>query len=102
VDREGRETFGLLDEVADQLQLDVCPMSWPAGMGGEFEGIYDFATNRLMQPSGPSREFDGTRQQFSDLNDPKLADHLSDRALAKLREEAELAQGGNAAFDLDR
>ena len=25
----------LLDEVADILQLDVCPMSWPVGMGGE-------------------------------------------------------------------
>jgi peptide chain release factor 3 len=102
VDREGRETFGLLDEVADQLQLDVCPMSWPVGMGADFEGIYDFATNQLMQPVGPSKEFDGTRHQFSGLDDPKLADHLSPRALAKLREEAELAQGGYTEFDLGR
>ena len=102
VDREGRETFGLLDEVADQLQLDVCPMSWPVGMGGEFEGIYDFATNRLMQPSGPSREFDGTRHQFTGLDDPKLADFLSPDGLEKLREEAELSQGGYAEFDLAR
>src|ERR1051325_3696595 len=55
VDREGRDPFSLLDEVADKLALDVCPMSWPVGMGGEFEGIYDFAGNRLMQPSGPSK-----------------------------------------------
>ncbi|MFX4087850.1 peptide chain release factor 3 [Sphingobium yanoikuyae] len=102
VDREGRELFGLLDEVADQLQLDVCPMSWPVGMGGEFEGIYDFATNRLMQPTGPSKEFDGTRHQFNGLDDPKLADYLSERGLEKLREEAELAQGGYAEFDLER
>ena len=102
VDREGRETFGLLDEVADQLQLDVCPMSWPVGMGGEFEGIYDFATNRLMQPTGPSKEFDGTRHQFTGLDDPKLGEFLSPRALERLREEAELSQGGYASFDLDR
>ena len=29
VDREGRDPFELLDEVADKLALDVCPMSCP-------------------------------------------------------------------------
>ncbi|MFW2828553.1 peptide chain release factor 3 [Sphingomonas sp. ID0503] len=100
VDREGRDPFALLDEVADKLALDVCPMSWPVGMGGEFEGIYDFATNRLMQPSGPSKEFDGSSTEFTGLHDPKLADLLSAEGLARLQEEAELAQGGYASFDL--
>src|SRR5687768_15214553 len=40
VDREGREPFELLDEIADILALDVAPMSWPVGMGGTFEGVY--------------------------------------------------------------
>jgi peptide chain release factor 3 len=100
VDREGRDTFAILDEVADKLALDVCPMSWPVGMGGEFEGIYDFATNRLMQPVGPSKEFDGSFTQFEGLDDPKLADLISAQGLARFREEAELAQGGYASFDL--
>jgi len=100
VDREGRAPFELLDEVADALALDVCPMSWPVGMGGMFEGIYDFATNRLMQPSGPSRELEGSVHQLSGLNDPALEQHLSADGLALLREEAELAQGGYASFDL--
>lgn len=39
VDREGRPPFELLDEVAEMLQLDVTPMSWPVGMGSDFEGI---------------------------------------------------------------
>jgi peptide chain release factor 3 len=101
VDREGRDCFSLLDEVADALQLDVCPMSWPIGMGGEFEGVYDFARNRLMQPSGPSKEYNGKWSEHSGINDPALADHLSERGLAKFRDEAELAQGGYAAFDLE-
>ncbi len=100
VDREGRAPFELLDEVADALALDVTPMSWPAGMGGTFEGIYDFATNRLMQPSGPSKAYEGKTAQFSGLDDPALAGHLSADALALLRDEAELAQGGYASFDL--
>ncbi|MDX3899008.1 MAG: peptide chain release factor 3 [Sphingobium sp.] len=100
VDREGRDAFDLLDEVADALALDVCPMSWPVGMGGQFEGIYDFATNRLRQPSGPSKMFEGSEAQVTGLDDPKLDALLSADGLAKLREDAELAQGGYASFDL--
>jgi peptide chain release factor 3 len=101
VDREGRDPFDLLDEVADALALDVCPMSWPVGMGGVFEGIFDFATGQLRQPTGPSREFEGKTSQFSGLDDPKLADALSDQGYERLVEEGELARGGYASFDLD-
>jgi len=100
VDREGRDPFALLDEVADALALDVTPMSWPVGMGWLFEGIYDLAHHRLMQPSGDSRDYLGAPQQFAGLDDPALAAALSPEGLARLREEAELAVGGYAPFDL--
>ncbi len=100
VDREGRDPFALLDEVADALALDVCPMSWPVGMGGEFEGIFDFATGILRQPTGASKEFEGKAATFSGLDDARLASALSADGLARLREEGELAQGGYAGFDL--
>jgi peptide chain release factor 3 len=99
VDREGRDTFELLDEIADMLALDVTPMSWPVGMGGLFEGIYDLNANRLMQPSGDSRAFEGKAATFSGLDDPKLAETLSEQGLQRLRDEAELAMGGYDAFD---
>ena len=99
VDREGRDPFALLDEIADMLALDVCPMSWPAGMGGQFEGIYDLYANRLMQPTGDSRQFEGKTSAFTGLDDPKLAETLSSEGLERLREEAELAQAGYAEFD---
>jgi peptide chain release factor 3 len=40
VDREGRSPFELLDEIADLLALDVAPMLWPIGMGGQYEGLH--------------------------------------------------------------
>ena len=40
----------LRDEIAEILQLDVAPMSWPVGMGGLFEGVYDLAGDRLRRP----------------------------------------------------
>ncbi len=101
VDREGRPCFEILDEVADKLALDVCPMSWPVGMGGEFEGIFDFASGRLTQPSGDSKAYEGKSSQHGGIDDPSLAEKLSAQGLAKFREEAELAQAGYASFDLE-
>ncbi len=99
VDREGRDPFELMDQVAEQLALDVTPMNWPVGMGGQFEGLYDFASGRLSRPEGDSREFLGDVSLHSGLDDPALADKLSADALAMLTEQAELAQAGYPAFD---
>ena len=49
VDREGREPFELLDEIAETLALDVAPVTWPVGMGGRFVGCYDLLRNRLLR-----------------------------------------------------
>ena len=86
VDREGRPTFELLDEVADMLALDVSPQAWPVGMGGRFAGVLDFATGTVSRPEGPSREFLGLRESA-----PAIP--------AEIAEEAELAQAGYPAFD---
>jgi peptide chain release factor 3 len=99
VDREGREPFELLDEIADVLALDVCPMSWPVGMGGTFEGIYELARNRLYRPAKTdSGHFEGEKLDFSGLDDPKLADSLSPAGLSKLREEGSLAVAAYPEF----
>ncbi len=100
VDREGKEPFALLDEIADVLALDVVPMSWPVGMGGTFEGIYDLRGNRLSLPSrNDSASFEGEVLSVSGLDDPGLADTISAEALAHLREEAGLALAAYPEFD---
>lgn len=101
VDREGREVFGTLDEIADLLALDVVPMTWPVGMGGTFEGIYDLVANRLLLPEGDAREFHGKVIEMSGLDDPKLDDVLSAEGVAKLREDVELAGVGYPEFDAE-
>ncbi len=103
VDREGRPPFELLDEVADQLQLDVCPMSWPVGMGGEFEGVYDLEQRRLMRPATDgTRNFAGDVSPTTGMHDSALDGLLTTRGVSHFREEAELAQAGYAPFDVER
>jgi len=86
VDREGRDPFETLDEVADMLALDVSPQSWPVGMGGQFQGILDFASGTVCRPEGPSKEFLGKRDENPDIPE-------------NFAEEAELAQVGYPEFD---
>ncbi|OZA94487.1 MAG: peptide chain release factor 3 [Erythrobacter sp. 34-65-8] len=88
VDREGRDPFETLDEVADMLALDVSPQMWPIGMGGEFEGLLDFATGTVARPEGPSREYLGTRDAGDDIPE-------------RFADEIELARGGYPEFDLE-
>ena len=88
VDREGRPPFELLDEIADVLALDVAPMSWPVGMGGQFQGVLDLTTNKVSRPEGDSREFLGKVDDAPELP-------------VEIAEEVELAQAGYAAFDAE-
>jgi len=100
VDREGRAPFELLDEVADALALDVAPMSWPVGMGGQFEGIYDLAQNVLHRPANDATgAFEGDSVPVGGLDDSDLDQLLSPDGVNLLREEAELAVAGYAPFD---
>jgi peptide chain release factor 3 len=100
VDREGRAPFELLDEVADALALDVTPMSWPVGMGGMFEGIYDLSKNVLHRPAQDATgAFEGDSVPVGGLDDSDLDSLLSADAVALLREEAELAMAGYGGFD---
>jgi peptide chain release factor 3 len=100
IDREGRSPFDLLDEVADKLALDVCPMNWPVGMGGQFEGLYNFERNRLSLAT--RLETAAATDNIADLtglHDTALDTMLSPAVADDLRENGELAQAGYAPFD---
>src|SRR5436190_12700127 len=99
LDREARDPFDLLDEIEQSLALDVTPASWPIGMGRDFLGTYDlFADALLLFERGVhDRVIEPVR--CNGLDDPKLAQLLPKEALAKLREEVEMAKGLCPLFD---
>jgi peptide chain release factor 3 len=100
IDREGRDAFSLLDEVAERLQLDTAPVTWPVGMGSQLRGGYDLIADRLMPVppgSNPRRDAVGCRG----IDDPGLGELIPAGDLARLREEVELARAGYPAFDLE-
>jgi peptide chain release factor 3 len=87
MDREARDPFELVDEIADQLQLDVAPMSWPVGQGLNFRGVYDLYADEFSV-------FGGNR-----LDSSALREHLDVDEKLKLFEEVELVSAGLSRFD---
>jgi len=47
MDREGRDAFDLLDELEEELQIKVRPLSWPIGQGQRFKGVYNIYEQQL-------------------------------------------------------
>src|SRR5258706_15417653 len=88
MDREARDPFELLDEIADQLQLECAPMNWPAGSGLNFHGVYDFERDAFVPfPKSEPRS-------------PRDLSFLPEDAPARLKEDIELVRHAPSPFDL--
>ena len=98
-DREARDAFELLDEIEAKLQLNVCPITWPIGMGERFRGCYDLRNDTvyLFDAGHGSELLQG--QQFTGVDDPKLSAIIPDAELAKLRDDVAMVQGVYPSFD---
>jgi peptide chain release factor 3 len=101
MDREARDPFDLISEIEETLAIDVTPASWPIGSGRDFLGCYDLLGDRLvlMDRTQGDRVSEGI--ECKGLDDPKLDDLLPAYAVAKLREDVEMARGLCPEFDLD-
>jgi peptide chain release factor 3 len=47
MDREAKDPFELLDEIASTLALDTAPVTWPVGRAAEFAGTYDLRKREM-------------------------------------------------------
>jgi peptide chain release factor 3 len=98
MDREGKNPFDLLDEIEKELQIGVCPLSFPIGSGQTFKGVYNiFEKNiNLYQPN---KQTISEAKSFKEINSPELENHIGNQA-EQLRQDLELAAGVYDEFDL--
>ena len=99
LDREGRDAFDLLDEVEQKLGLNVTPMSWPIGMGQDFQGVYNLQDDKLLLFTEQLKQKIGEQVELNGLEDDRLAEFVGQLPSEKLKEEAELIQGVYPPFD---
>ncbi len=93
LDREGKDAFDLMDEVEQKLGLSVTPLSYPIGMGYEFQGIYNIWGKNVQLFDGDQKQRKAERISFDDLEDPALVEAIGEKAYTQLKEELELIDG---------
>lgn len=99
LDREGKDAFDLLDEVEQKLGLHVTPLSWPIGMGAEFQGIYNIWENNIQLFLEDKKQKVGEAIKIEDVNDSTVDELVGEKAANALREEIELTTSVYPEFD---
>ena len=98
MDRFGRDPLEILDEVEQVLDIRCAPMTWPIGMGKEFQGVYHLYEDRIYLYQPGSKAIGG--QVIEGIDSAEAAEVLGS-AIGELREEIELVQGASHEFSLD-
>ena len=97
MDREGNDPFDLLDELEEELQIHVRPLSWPIEKGARFKGVYNIYEQKLDLYT-PSKQT-VTEKVAVDINSSELEAHVGEREAEKLRSDLELIDGVYEPFD---
>ncbi len=79
LDRPALDPFELLDEIEEELEIQVHPLSWPVGMGPGFRGVYNRFEATFRSFSGNSKQTIGEIVEFTDLKDPAFRKHIGDQ-----------------------
>lgn len=99
MDREGRDPFDLLDELEQELQIGVRPLSWPINQGMRFKGVYNIYEQRLNLFTPDKQKV--TEKVEVDINSHDLDERVGEQDAAKLREDLELVDGVYPEFSVD-
>ena len=87
MDRESKDPFDLLDEIEQTLQIDVCPVSWPIGMGSRFLGCYDLIKDQLILINKADKiKKPNITLTLKGLSDTQLDERLPSDSAYELRE----------------
>ncbi len=102
LDREGKDPFGLLDDIEEKLGIQAVPLTWPIGRGKRFQGIYNLLNGeiRFFRPEGGKSTLPKETIVLSGLTDPRLDDLVGKPAADKLRQDIELVEGAGYPLDL--
>ncbi|MGZ4037887.1 MAG: peptide chain release factor 3 [Bacteroidia bacterium] len=93
MDREGRNSFDLLDEIEKELRIKVMPLTWPIGIGKSFKGVYNLYEKKLNLFQGDSKTTVEESLQITDLNNGEIEKYISADFSEQLRNDVELISG---------
>ena len=99
MDREGKNPFDLLDELEEELQIGVRPLTWPINQGAQFKGVYNIYENNLNLFRSDKQRV--TEKVEIDVNSEELDNYVGEKDAEQLRSDIELIDGVYPEFSID-
>ena len=99
MDREGRDPFDLLDELEQELNIKVRPLSWPINQGARFKGVYNIYEQQLNLFTPNKQRV--TEKAEVDISSTDLDDKVGADDAAQLRDDLELVSGVYPVFNVE-
>lgn len=93
MDRDGRNRFELMEEIENELNIRLHPMTWPINSGKDFKGVYNLHDKNLVLFTANTRASDEDLVEIGDLGSHILDAKLGEKDASALREDIELVDG---------
>jgi peptide chain release factor 3 len=97
MDRPALDPFELLDDIEKDLEIEVCPLSWPISSGPDFRGVFNIFEQKLDLFTSDDKQRVGESVEIKDIFSGEADKYIQPHA-GRLKEELELASGGYPVF----
>ena len=87
MDRASKDPFALMEELENVLGIRSCPMNWPIGVDGDFQGVYQRATGHVLLYSGGNHGMSMADELSVPLDSPEAEKALEKHYRDRLRDE---------------
>ena len=100
MDRAAKDPFALMEEIENVLGIRTCPMNWPIGVDGDFQGVYIRKTGDISLYSGGNHGATMVETSQMSLAAAKTQKRIAAHYLDRLQNEIELLDVAGDSFDL--
>ena len=102
MDRAAKDPFALMEELEQVLGIRSCPINWPIGVDGDFQGVYHRDTETITLYSGGDHGSKRVDELEIALGDEALPHVLDQHYIDRLEEEIMLLDEAGDPFDLEK
>ena len=101
MDRASKDPFALMEELEQVLGIRSCPINWPIGVDGDFQGVYHRDAKAVELYSGGDHGKNMVNKRVVSVDSPAFETVLEKHYRDRLSEEIALLDEAGDPFDLD-
>ncbi len=102
MDRAARDPFELMEEIEKVLGINACPVTWPIGTMGDFQGVYHRNSGQVEVFEGGRHGTVQAKARFVPFAGEEIESVLEESYREKLMEDIELLDVAGDNFDLEK